>query len=98
MKIPKRIQVGNTEYATIMVNKAKRQDTLGTIDYTHGIIWLAKRDAYGNKLDKAELADSFWHEMTHAVLHDMKHELCSDEKFVSAFANRLSLAVDSAKL
>jgi hypothetical protein len=34
MQIPKRIQVGNTEYATIMVNKAKRQDTLGTIDYT----------------------------------------------------------------
>jgi hypothetical protein len=98
MQIPKRIQVGNTEYATIMVNKAKRQDTLGTIDYTHGIIWLAKRDAYGNKLDKAELADSFWHEMTHAVLHDMKHELCSDEKFVNAFANRLSSAINSAQL
>jgi len=98
MQIPKRIRVGSIEYATIMVDKAKRQDTLGTIDYTHGIIWLAKKDAYGNKLDKEELADSFWHEMTHAVLHDMKHDLCSDEKFVGAFANRLSLAVDSAKL
>jgi len=36
--------------------------------------------------------------MTHAVLHDMKHELCSDEKFVSAFAKRLSSAINSAKL
>jgi len=98
MKIPKRIRVGSIEYATIMVDKAKRQDTLGTIDYTHGIIWLAKKDAYGNKLDKTELADSFWHEMTHAVLHDMKHELCSDEKFVNAFANRLSSAINSAQL
>jgi hypothetical protein len=98
MKIPKRIKVGSIEYATIMVDKAKLQDTLGTIDYTHGIIWLAKRDAHGNKLDKAELADSFWHEMTHAVLHDMKHELCSNEKFVNAFAHRLSSAINSAKL
>jgi hypothetical protein len=98
MKLPKRIQVGDTEYATIMVNKAKRQHTLGTIDYTHGIIWLAKRDSYGNKLDKEELADSFWHEITHAVLHDMNHKLCDDEKFVNAFAHRLSSAIKSAQL
>jgi len=98
MQIPKSIKVGSTEYVTIMVDKAKRQHTLGTIDYTHGIIWLAKKDAYGNKLDEAELADSFWHELTHAVLHDMNHELCNNEKFVSAFATRLSFAILSAKL
>jgi len=28
----------------------------------------------------------------------MKHELCSDEKFVNAFAKRLSSAINSAQL
>jgi hypothetical protein len=98
MQIPKKITVGTKTYAVIKVKKAKTKNILATIDYTHGIIWMATHDMQGNKLGKEEMSDTFWHEMTHAVLHDMKHELCSDEKFVSAFANRLSLAVDSAKL
>jgi hypothetical protein len=42
--------------------------------------------------------DTFWHELTHAVLHDMGHPLRDDEKFVVKFANRLSCAIDSAQL
>jgi predicted heme/steroid binding protein len=42
--------------------------------------------------------DTFWHELTHAILYDMGHDLSSNERFVSAFANRLCDAVNSAKL
>jgi hypothetical protein len=98
MQIPKKIKVGTKTYAVIQVKKARTKNTLAAIDYQHGIIWMATHDMQGTKLGKEEMADTFWHELTHAVLHDMGHDLCYDEKFVTAFANRLSLAVDSAQL
>ena len=98
MQIPKKITVGTKTYAIIQVKKARTKNTLAAIDYQHGIIWMATHDMQDNKLGKEEMADTFWHELTHAVLHDMGHDLCYDEKFVTAFANRLSSAVDSAQL
>lgn len=98
MQIPKKIKVGKTTYAIIKVKTARTKNTLAAIDYQNGIIWMATHDKQGNKLGKEEMADTFWHEITHAVLHDMNNDLCYDEKFVNAFANRLSLAVDSAQL
>jgi hypothetical protein len=98
MQIPKKIKVGTKTYAVIQVKKARTKNTLAAIDYQHGIIWMATHDEQGIKLGKEEMADTFWHELTHAVLHDMGHELCYDEKFVTAFANRLSLSVTSAQL
>lgn len=98
MKIPKKITVGNKTYAVIKVKHARTKNTLATIDYTHGIIWMATHDMQDNKLCKEEMADTFWHEITHAVLHDMNDALCNDENFVTAFSHRLSLAIGSAKL
>ena len=96
MKIPKHIVVNHTPYTISRVRPAGAKNALGHINYEKGQIYVATHDTRGNKLETEEVDDAFWHEMTHAVLHDMKHELCSDEKFVNAFANRLSLAVDSA--
>ncbi len=45
----------------------------------------------------ASMRETFWHELTHAILHDMKSPLRSDEKFVTAFSKRLSRAIDTAK-
>jgi hypothetical protein len=98
MQIPKKIHVGIKEYTVLKVKRARHGDTLGTIDYTNGIIWIATHDDRGNKLTKDEMADTFWHEMTHAVLHDMHSPLCVDERFVTTFANRLTNAINSAKL
>ncbi len=98
MQIPKKITVGTKTYAIITVKKARTKHTLAAIDYTHGIIWMATHDEQGNKLGNEEMADTFWHELTHAVLHDMNNDLCYDEKFVTAFSNRLATAVDSAQL
>ena len=46
----------------------------------------------------AEISDTFWHELTHAILHDMEHPLCRNERFVSGFSERLNRAVNSARL
>ena len=52
------------------------------------------RIAIRGKEDKHE---TFWHEVTHAILHDMNSKLTYNEKFVEAFSKRLSRAIDSAK-
>jgi predicted SprT family Zn-dependent metalloprotease len=52
----------------------------------------------GRPRTERQLADAFWHEMTHAILFDMKHRLAFDEKFVEAFSKRLSEAVHTAQL
>jgi hypothetical protein len=44
-----------------------------------------------------ERAEVFWHEVTHAILHDMKHPLWRSEKFVQAFAKRLNDSIHSAE-
>ena len=98
MKIPKKITVGTKTYAIIKVRKARTKNTLAAIDYQHGIIWMATHDMQDNKLGKEEMADTFWHELTHAVLHDMGNDLCYDESFVTKFANHLSHAINTAQL
>jgi len=99
MQLPKKVRVQNKVYAVIKVKRAQRKSTLGTIDHTHGIIWIATHDGFGKKLHKEEMYDTFWHELTHAILHDMREEtLCNDEKFVTNFANRLSCSINTAEL
>jgi hypothetical protein len=42
--------------------------------------------------------ESFWHELTHAILHDMKaKKLNDDEAFVINFSRRLHHAIKSAR-
>lgn len=53
----------------------------------------------GNK-DRTErqIGDTFWHELTHAILFDMDSRLAFNEKFVHEFSKRLSEAVHTAQL
>ena len=98
MLIPKKITVGKTTYTVIKVRHARKKNTLGTVDYTNGIIWLATHDTYNNEIGSDEMSDTFWHEITHAVLHNMKHPLRDDEKFVSMFGTLLADSIESAAL
>lgn len=43
-------------------------------------------------------AKTFWHEVTHAVLHDMGDPRWKDEKFVDEFGRRLAEVVRTAEL
>ena len=45
-----------------------------------------------------QVQESFWHEVTHAILHDMGRDtLNRDERFVTEFAHRLTKAINSAR-
>jgi hypothetical protein len=42
--------------------------------------------------------EAFWHELTHAILHDMKEKALNDnEDFVTGFSQRLHKAIKSAE-
>ena len=43
------------------------------------------------------MADTFWHEITHAILKDMNSKLHANESFVTKFANRLTTVISTAK-
>lgn len=68
----------------------------GTCDYGTKTINVASRSA-GYAYTSLEQYNTFWHELTHAILNDMGSPLEKDEKFVSAFADRLCNAITSAK-
>ena len=97
MKIPKQVTVGNKTYTIATTYKIHNPPSLGRVYYDEKLIQIAKLDSYGTPLASEEIDDVFWHELTHAILHDMGHDLCDNERFVTAFANRLTNAVNSAK-
>lgn len=98
MKLPKKIKVGNTEYT---VNKVKHLDHRGAVGgtwYKQKVIEVATHSNISNQRFKQEdIYDTFWHELTHAILKDMGSKLEGNEKFVTNFSERLNKAILSAR-
>lgn len=97
--IPRRIRVGNKRYSIEVVEALLDKRHIGRIQYDEQRIQIGMRNGNTNrKLAAADVRDSFWHELVHAILYDMgRHSLNRDEAFVIGFASRLSKAVDSAR-
>ena len=99
MKIPKQVTIGKTKIkidqpVSLMVRGTPCH---GCFDRADNSIDVAKQDVRGNRYDKNERSETFWHEITHAILHDMKNQLSYNEKFVTAFSQRLDQAIKTAK-
>ena len=84
MRIPKTIKVGNITY------NIKREDH----DGYHGIHYYNDNDndiLLNTKLTGDKLRDVFFHELTHAILHQIgADEENENEVFVQALANSLN--------
>ena len=99
MKIPKQLTIGKTKIkidqpTSLMVgNKPCR----GCFCRKSNEIDVARKDIQGNYFSREERSETFWHEITHAILHDMKNKLSYDEKFVTAFSQRLDQAIRTAR-
>ena len=101
MKIPKEVVIGNTPHQIRTKKSIIYKNTVChgffneddcTIDIAEG------NPVRGYKYDADERANTLWHELTHAILYDMHElELNANEKFVSAFANRLDQAIKTAR-
>ncbi len=96
--IPVRIRVGKQMYSIDVVESMRRKATMGRTYYDVGRIEIGTRsNTTGRKFTDAEIGDTFWHEVTHAILYDMGHRLYNDEHFVTEFSGRLAKAIKSAK-
>ena len=98
MITPTHITVGNHKYSIHTLRYMPTKGVMGTVRYDLGTIQLASHSNTTNRpYSKAQRQETFWHEVTHAILHDMGHKLYTNERFVTDFASRLSKAITSAK-
>ena len=98
MKIPRRITVGKKKYDVLVCDRGPVKGAMGGVSYDNKLITVGTRSWYSNKRFKQEtVTDTFWHEVTHAILQDMGHKLEADEKFVAAFASRLTGVITKAE-
>jgi Zn-dependent peptidase ImmA (M78 family) len=91
--VPKAVTIGKTKikiglYDSVFVGK---DDCRGCYNWADHTIAIAKQA-------KTRQHNTLWHEITHAILHDMgEGKLNRNEKFVSGFADRLEQAIRTAK-
>jgi hypothetical protein len=98
MKIPTTIKVGPRTYDILQPTYTGSPTTVGRTHYHAQTMIIATHGAVsGKKRTDAQRSETFWHELTHAILYDMDNPLEGDEKFVTAFAARLNDAIRSAK-
>lgn len=98
MRIPKRLKVGQRWYKVDVIDKMWQHGMMGNTNYNTARISVAKRSTITNQRYKQEdVYDTFWHELTHAILKDMGSKLESNEKFVCDFSSRLNKAILSAR-
>lgn len=97
--IPKRIRVGTKQYSIDIVETMLRKRDMARIHYDHNRIELGQfSNVTGKQFASETVQENFWHEVTHAILHDMgEHKLNSNERFVTAFATRLARAIRTAR-
>ena len=96
--IPIRIRVGTNMYSIDVVESMRRKRDMGRTYYNDSRIEIGTHsNVTGRKYSKDEIDDTFWHELTHAILYDMQHHLYDDEHFVTEFAGRLAKAIKSAQ-
>jgi hypothetical protein len=106
MKIPKEITIGRKTYMVQMSDNLINGKQMGQIDYNNYVMKIVTHATYKRsngtevhiKFSDEEVHDTFWHELTHGILHEMNHPLRDNESFVTKFANHLSHAINTAQL
>ncbi len=96
--IPRKMRIGNRQYSVEIVEAMLEKKRMGHVHYPTQTIKLGLRsNVTHKKFAPEQVQETFWHEVTHAILHAMeRHTLNRDEKFVTEFAHRLTKAINSA--
>lgn len=98
MKIPIAMQVGDHRYGIHTLKYMPRKGAMGVTYYGNKCISVATHSNRSrNPFAATDFNETFWHELTHAVLFEMGSPLHSNEKFVTDFARILSTAITSAE-
>ena len=99
MMIPTSIKIGKTRYPVVQPFALIPPDRAGSVTYGQTIrvaYTMRVRERLTTRSDR-QRSETFWHEVTHAILHDMGSNLEANEQFVTAFSKRLNDAIRSAK-
>ena len=100
IKIPTTIRVGKHKYSVEVVEAMLRKRDRARVYYgdQRRIEIGRMSNVTGKKFSDTQVLDSFWHEVTHAILEEMgRHALNRDEQFVTEFANRLTKVIQTAE-
>lgn len=95
-KIPESLTIGGVNYTVEQKETINKSEDFGFWDCT-GQIEIAETIC-GKEVSESRKRQTFWHELTHVILHQMgEYDMCDDERFVNTFSSFLSGAVDSMK-
>ncbi len=72
-----------------------RSADYGSINYRARLVRVHTHDKFGYPYSEGKQHETFLHEVTHAVLHEMGHPQWNDETFVTTFAELLHEALSS---
>jgi len=96
--LPRHLRIGKNRYTVAQPRVLYRYGCMGEVRYdTHEIEVATHSSRTGRKFGPAQTQDTFWHEVVHAILHEMGHKLYRDERFVSHFSNYLTRAIRTAR-
>ena len=97
--LPSSVRVGGRRYSIDVIETMLSRGEMARIEYENGKIRIGKRsNVTGKPYSSAQLSESFFHELVHAILYDMnEHKLNKNEAFVTEFAKRLSKAIRSRR-
>lgn len=96
--IPKEITVGHRVYTVKKIRTFGQECVRGKVKYLKAEILIANYGYAVGAYSPKEQFDTYWHELTHAILFEMGHELFNNEAFVSSFADTLAHSINTAKL
>ena len=78
MLIPASFKLDRRPYSVSLVRHTKPTGTMGKVYYELRLIEIATHSGRSQrKFTREELTDTFWHEVTHAILRDMDHLECN---------------------
>ena len=98
LTLPRKIKVGDNWYSVDIAETMKERLYMGEVHYAKRTITLARKSYRGIPFKLSALHETFWHELTHAILESMdRTELNNDEHFVEEFSNRLAKAIQTAR-
>ena len=97
-QIPRLLRIGRRKYSVEVVEAMIEKNFMGKVNYDTKSIHIGKRsNLTGKPYTKRQIDNTFWHEVTHAILYEMDHSLYANEKFVTEFSNRLADAINTAR-
>ena len=98
LTLPKKLRIGDNWYSVDVAETMRERMYVGEVNYAKRTITLARKSYHGIPLKLSALHETFWHELTHAILESMgRTQLNNDEDFVEEFSNRLAKAIASAR-